>query len=63
MDTHCHRQRLALLHTRPDDEVLHEQYYPVILEAMNRYQDDPRVEGLLFRYHLLRRLPVHWRRP
>ncbi|HQR01149.1 MAG TPA: glycosyltransferase family 2 protein [Ferruginibacter sp.] len=33
------------------DEVLHEQYYPVILEAMNRYKDDPRVEGLLFHYH------------
>ena len=33
------------------DEVLHEKYYPVILEAMNRYKDDPRVEGLLFHYH------------
>jgi hypothetical protein len=33
------------------DEVLHEQYYPVILDAMKKYKDDERVEGLLFHYH------------
>ena len=33
------------------DEVLHEQYYPVILSAMKKYKDDKRVEGLLFNYH------------
>ena len=33
------------------DEVLHEQYHPVILEAMRKYKDDERVEGLLFHYH------------
>ncbi len=32
------------------DEVLHEQYYPVVAEAMNRYKDDLKVEGLLFNY-------------
>lgn len=32
------------------DEVLHEQYYPVMLAAMRRYLDDKRVEGLLFNY-------------
>ena len=32
------------------DEVLHEQYYPVVSEAMNRYKDDLKVEGLLFNY-------------
>lgn len=30
------------------DEVLHEQYHPVILKAMEKYKDDKRVEGLLF---------------
>lgn len=33
------------------DEVLHEQYHPVILEAMQQYAADKRVEGLLFNYH------------
>jgi len=33
------------------DEVLHEQYHPVILKAMMKYKDDKRVEGLLFHYH------------
>ncbi|MBX7125945.1 MAG: glycosyltransferase family 2 protein [Cyclobacteriaceae bacterium] len=32
------------------DEVIHEKYLPVILEAMKRYRDDPGVDGLLFRY-------------
>lgn len=32
------------------DEIIHEQYYDAILQAMERYKDDPRVEGLLFRY-------------
>jgi hypothetical protein len=33
------------------DEVLHEQYHLVIQEAMRKYKDDKRVEGLLFHYH------------
>lgn len=33
------------------DEVLHEQYHPVIIEAMKKYKDNKRVEGLLFHYH------------
>ena len=33
------------------DEVVHEQYLPVIKAAMERYLDDRRVEGLLFNYH------------
>jgi len=33
------------------DEVVHEQYLPVIRSAMERYRDDSRVEGLLFNYH------------
>ncbi len=33
------------------DEVLHEQYYPVILSAMEKYKEDKNVEGLLFNYH------------
>ncbi|MGB4845054.1 MAG: glycosyltransferase family 2 protein [Ferruginibacter sp.] len=33
------------------DEVLHEQYHPVILEAMEKYKNDKRIEGLLFHYH------------
>ncbi|MBS1600468.1 MAG: glycosyltransferase family 2 protein [Bacteroidetes bacterium] len=32
------------------DEVIHEKYYPAILEAMEKYKDDFRVEGLLFKY-------------
>jgi len=32
------------------DEVVHEQYLPVIKEAMQRYQHQPNVEGLLFNY-------------
>ena len=33
------------------DEVVHEQYHPVILEAMRKYNKDKNVEGLLFHYH------------
>lgn len=33
------------------DEVLHEQYHPVVLDAMKEYRGDERVEGLLFHYH------------
>ena len=32
------------------DEVLHEQYYPVVRQAMQRYKDDRAVDGLLFNY-------------
>jgi hypothetical protein len=32
------------------DEVVHEKYLPVIKEAMEKYKDDQRVEGLLFHY-------------
>lgn len=32
------------------DEVIHEKDYSVIRESMERYKDDPRVEGLLFKY-------------
>lgn len=32
------------------DEVVHEKYLPVIREAMERYQEEPEVEGLLFHY-------------
>lgn len=32
------------------DEVIHEKYYPVILEAMEKYKDNRQVEGLLFKY-------------
>jgi hypothetical protein len=32
------------------DEVLHEDYIPVVQEAMRKYKDDPEVEGLLFKY-------------
>ncbi len=32
------------------DEVLHEQYLPAVRAAMERYKDDMRVEGLLFKY-------------
>jgi hypothetical protein len=32
------------------DEVMHEQYLPVVLENMRRYKDDPTVDGLLFDY-------------
>lgn len=32
------------------DEVIHEKYYPAIREAMQKYADDPLVEGLLFTY-------------
>jgi glycosyltransferase involved in cell wall biosynthesis len=48
---------IALNHTTGDwafylqaDEVLHEADRPAIREAMVRYLDDPRVEGLLFDY-------------
>ena len=33
------------------DEAVHEQYHPVILNAMEKFKDDKRVEGLLFNYH------------
>lgn len=32
------------------DEVVHEKYLPVLREKMERYLDDPEVEGLLFDY-------------
>ncbi len=32
------------------DEVLHEKYIPVVREAMEKYREDKRVEGLLFNY-------------
>ena len=32
------------------DEVIHEKYHPAIREAMERWKDDARVEGLLFKY-------------
>lgn len=32
------------------DEVLHEEYIPVVKEAMNKYLEDGAVEGLLFKY-------------
>ncbi len=32
------------------DEVMHEQYVPTVREAMKKYVDDPKVEGLLFKY-------------
>lgn len=32
------------------DEVLHEQYIPVVRQAMETYLNDPAVEGLLFKY-------------
>lgn len=33
------------------DEAVHEQYHAVIRNAMAKYKDDRRVEGLLFHYH------------
>jgi hypothetical protein len=32
------------------DEVVHEKYYPSIVESMKRWKDHPEVEGLLFEY-------------
>lgn len=32
------------------DEVIHEKYHPAIREALLKYKDDKKVEGLLFRY-------------
>lgn len=32
------------------DEVIHEKYYTAIRSAMEKYKDDRRVEGLLFKY-------------
>lgn len=32
------------------DEAVHEKYYPVIQAACEKYKDDEKVEGLLFRY-------------
>ena len=32
------------------DEVVHEKYYPAILEGCNKYKDDKIVQGLLFKY-------------
>lgn len=49
----------AFAHVSPDadwafyiqaDEVVHEKYYPVILEAAKKYKDQKEVEGLLFKY-------------
>jgi Glycosyl transferase family 2 len=33
------------------DEVVHEQYHKAIAEAMAKFKDDKKVEGLLFNYH------------
>ena len=33
------------------DEVVHEKYHPVITQALQKYKDDPHVDGLLFHYH------------
>ena len=33
------------------DEAVHEKYHAVIIDAMKKYKDDKRVEGLLFHYH------------
>lgn len=33
------------------DEAVHEQYHSTITNAMQRYKDDKKVEGLLFNYH------------
>ena len=32
------------------DEVVHEKYLPVILKEMQKWKDDPQVDGLLFHY-------------
>lgn len=32
------------------DEVIHEEYLPIVKEAMERYKNDPKVDGLLFNY-------------
>ncbi len=32
------------------DEILHEKYAQVVINAMQKYQNDPNVEGLLFNY-------------
>ena len=32
------------------DEILHEKDHPLILENLERYKDDPKVEGFLFKY-------------
>lgn len=49
----------AFAHISPDadwafyiqaDEVVHEKYYPAILEAAKKYKDQKEVEGLLFKY-------------
>ncbi|HBZ67865.1 MAG TPA: glycosyl transferase [Bacteroidales bacterium] len=32
------------------DEILHEEYAQVVVNAMRKYQNDPDVEGLLFKY-------------
>lgn len=33
------------------DEVLHEKDYPIIRQAMQQYLDQPKIEGLLFKYY------------
>lgn len=32
------------------DEVIHEKYLPVIQEGMERHKNDPKIDGLLFKY-------------
>ena len=32
------------------DEVMHEKYHPVLMEAMERWRDRTEVEGILFKY-------------
>lgn len=33
------------------DEVVHEQYHTTLIDAMKKFKDDEKVEGLLFNYH------------
>ena len=46
------------------DEVLHEKYHDTVRDAMMRFKDDTRVDGLLFKYKLFfalseELLPIH----
>lgn len=33
------------------DEVIHEKYHKTVYDAMLKYKDEPKVDGLLFKYH------------
>jgi len=53
----AHQTNVALQHIKGDwgfylqgDEIIHEDDLPTIAKAMEEYQDNPRVEGFLFRY-------------